>query len=212
MAYYGMGKVNFYQLKMMVKALEYMGETPLVILPQKYSQEKFYIRQGYVQKLTSEELDIVKNLTETGQLYIVPQRCLDDYYWMLASVSNQTTSRKGLPLDIHPDNKHGRWPGLRPMLITNDRMRDHKLELLEPRLFRRWYSSHIIKYNFSPFIEDTSEERDITFSTADFFSREIQGNPTPEVGFENGGGTAWHFPVSDWDLDDRFCIRIPPER
>ena len=98
------------------------------------------------------------------------------------------------------------------MLVSNDQMRDHKLTMMEPRLFGRWYGCHIVNYNFTAFVDDECVDREIGFSAPDFFSREIQGNPTPEVGFENGGGTAWHFPVSDWDLDDRFCIRIPPER
>jgi hypothetical protein len=47
-----------------------------------------------------------------------------------------------------------------------------------------------------------SVDREIGFSTADFFSREIQSNKTDS-------GTVWHTPVSDWKLDDRFCVRIP---
>ena len=135
-------------------------------------------------------------------MYRVPPRCLDDYYWMLASVSDQTSSRRDLDLDVHIENDCGRWPGARPMLISNDQMRDHKLGLLEPRLFRRWYSCYIVNYNFTAFVGKESVDREIGFSTADFFSREIQSNKTD-------AGTVWHIPVSDWKLDDRFCIRIP---
>ena len=137
-----------------------------------------------------------------GQLYRVPSRCLDDYYWMLASVSNQTKSRNGVDLDVPVDNKDGRWPGARPMLISNDQMRDHKLGLFEPRLFRRWFGCYIVNYNFTAFVGRESVDREIGFSTADIFSREIQAN-------ETDAGTTWHIPVSDWNLDDRFCIRIP---
>lgn len=142
-------------------------------------------------------------LTNRGKIYRVPKLCLDDYYWMLASVSEQTKSRKGVDLTVAPGNEEGRWAGTRPMLVTNDQMRDHKLELIEPRLFRRWYSCHIVNYNFTAFVDDECVDHEIGFSTADFFSREIQDNPT------SGGGTAWHFPVSDWELNERFCIRIP---
>jgi hypothetical protein len=121
---------------------------------------------------------------------------------MLASVSDQTSSRRDLDLDVHIENDCGRWPGARPMLISNDQMRDHKLGLLEPRLFRRWYSCYIVNYNFTAFVGKESVDREIGFSTADFFSREIQSNKTD-------AGTVWHIPVSDWKLDDRFCIRIP---
>jgi hypothetical protein len=84
-------------------------------------------------------------------------------------------------------------------------MRDHKLELLEPRLFRRWASCHIVNYSFTAFVRGESIDREISFSTADFFSREIQSN-------EMKTGKVWHFPVSDWSLDDRFCVRIPSDK
>ena len=151
----------------------------------------------------------VRRLKESGKLYIVPSRCLDDYYWMLASVSNQTTSRAGQDIDVPVNNPENRWPGTRPMLLSNDQMRDHRLEVLEPRLFRRWTTSHIVNYNFTAFCadEDDFESKDITVSAIDFFSREIQGNPTFDGDQENG--MAWHLPVKEWDDHDRLCIRIP---
>ncbi len=124
--------------------------------------------------------------------------------WMLASVSNQTVSTNGQNIDVSKDNTEGRFPGLRPMVISNDKMRDHKMDLLEERAFRRWCCSHIINYNFTEFIEDASEEREISFHVADLFSDEIQANPCPA-----SGSMAWHLPVSDWDGDERFCLRLP---
>jgi len=214
-AYFGLGSVNYHQVKLMVDALEKMGETPLVIMPQKYTQKKFYLRQGYVQELTQAQLDIIDDLKTSGKFYEVPQRCLDDYYWMLSSVSDQTKSRNGTGIDVSPNVKHHdqeRWIGVRPILITNDQMRDHKLQLLEPRLFSRWFSSHIVNYQFAPFIDDISEERNITFVKAGSFSREIQGNPSSlplADKSSKGDATAWHFPVKDWGTNDRFCVRIP---
>ena len=151
----------------------------------------------------------ILRLTQSKRLFKVPAGCLDDYYWMLASVSEQLVSRNGIDIDVSPDNNEGRWPGTRPMLITNDQMRDHKLELMEPRLFRRWYSCYIVNYNFTAFVDDECIDKEIGFSTADFFSREIQGNQTTGSDGDSAGGTVWHFPVKDWDLSDRFCIRIP---
>jgi len=202
------GSFNFYQLQFIVDALEKTNENPLVILPYKYCTNSFVISMGsksYRQVLSREERQIVDKLTKKGQLYRVPARCLDDYYWMLASVSDQTRSRRSMDLDVAHDNADGRWPGTRPMLVTNDQMRDHKLGLLEPRLFRRWISCYIVNYSFTAFVGAESVDREIGFSTADFFSREIQSN-------ETSTGAAWHFPVSDWNLDDRFCIRIPAKR
>lgn len=149
-------------------------------------------------------------LRESGKLYTVPSKCLDDYYWMLASVSNQTLSQDNKAMHVSASDSDGRFPGLRPMLITNDQMRDHRWELLEARLFRRWCSCHIVNYDLTEYVEDEWEERRVKFCAADFFSREIQGNPSP--GAEEGSccRLAWHFPVSEWeDEHDRLCIRVP---
>ena len=194
-----------------------------------------------MQELTQAQLEILDELTSSGKLYEVPSRCLDDYYWMLSSVSNQTTSHTKLQVemeistnvismdmdmnmknstsvvqqdhdeDVAPSKPEGKWPGTRPILITNDQMRDHKLELLEPRLFRRWFSSHIVNYEFNPFVKDIWEEREIKFVKADSFSREIQGNPQSSMTKETSSSSAivWHFPVQGWSHNDRFCVRIP---
>jgi len=204
-AYYGLGNVNYHHIDLMVKTLEKIGEKPLVIMPQKYAQKKFYLRQGYVQELPESQMKILEELEDNNKIYKVPHRCLDDYYWMIASVSNQKASRKDVDLDVPLNNEEGRWPGTRPMLMTNDQMRDHKLELLEPRLFRRWCSSYIVNYDFDPMLDGEGEDREITFEATDSFSREIQGNPSNI----DGNDTSWHFPVSDWGENDRFCIRIP---
>lgn len=137
-------------------------------------------------------------------MYTVPSFCLDDYYWMLASVSNQTVARQKTDLYVSADDDSGRFPGLRPLLISNDQMRDHKLDLLEPREFRRWCSCHIVRYDISDFDQDEwGEERDVKLSPADFFSREVQGNShgTKE-------GLVWHIPVTEWMEPERLCIWI----
>jgi hypothetical protein len=153
---------------------------------------------------------------------------------MLASVSDQKVARGDRDMDVQPDDESGRWPGMRPMLVTNDQMRDHKLELLAPRLFRRWYSCHIVNYSFTAFVDDECVDNEISFSTADFFryvrevngfnvflciltfsfparcSREIQGNSTSDSDGKYCG-MAWHFPVSDWEMHERLCIRLPSQ-
>ena len=50
---------------------------------------------------------ILQEQEDSGMLYIVPHRCLDDDYWMLLSVSNQNLSRKGANLDVSIDNEEG---------------------------------------------------------------------------------------------------------
>lgn len=234
------GRFNYHQVKFMVDTLVERGENPLVVVPHKYGYETFYSSKGEYQTLDQEEVQIMKGLRESGRLYQgklshslrsvgiavsisyldlllftscqVPPRCLDDFYWMLASVSDQTKSRGGKDMSVSNDDPDGRFPGARPMLISNDMMRDHRLELLEPRLFRRWYGCHIVNYNFTAFVLGESVPgNEVGFMQADFFSREIQGNPCPADPQDDDGwgGVAWHFPVNDWELDERFVVRIP---
>ena len=130
---------------------------------------------------------------------------------MLASVSNQTKSRSLCDekdhLRVQVDDEEGRFPGVRPMLVTCDQMRDHKMDLLEPREFRRWSSCHIVNYNITyPSPKEKQQDGgnyNVEFFPADFFSREIQGNQ-----HRNGRGLVWHFPVAEWDESERFLIWI----
>ena len=87
-------------------------------------------------------------------------------------------------------------------------MRDHKMELLEEHVFQWGCYSHIVNYHFDDFFKDQREERAIRFCAADVFSDEIQGNAVGRD-VDDGGRTAWHFPVSEWDDNKRFCLRLP---
>jgi hypothetical protein len=203
------GKFSFHQIKFLVDSLERMGERPLVVLPQKYTRKYFMVSIGYYdttgprrQYLTAEELAIRDELIQSGKVYVVPQGFLDDFYWILASIADQTKSRKGKSLYVAPDNPAGRWPGARPILLSNDQMRDHKIGMMEPMLFRRWHSNFIVNYNFAAFVDGECPHPEIGFRAADAFSREIQGNPMPD------GSVALHFPIQETD-DEWFCIRIP---
>jgi hypothetical protein len=203
------GRFSFQQIKFVVDSLEKAGEHPLVVLPQKYMGKHFHVSVGSggsggakKQYITKKEEAIRRSLLESGRMFSVPRGLLDDFYWILASVSNQTTSKQGRDLSVANDNSEGRWPGARPILISNDQMRDHKLEMLEPRVFRRWYSTYIVNYSFPGYVNEKSHPPEISFSSPDSFSREIQGNPTKD------GATVWHFPIIDTD-DEWLCVRIP---
>jgi hypothetical protein len=214
------GRFNYYQIQFVLEALEKMGENVLVVLPQCYLQDSFPIPIGGVQsmqRLRKDEKDIRDDLLAMGKICVVPSGLLDDYYWMYASV---TMKEEYIPLE----NAIGRWPGTRPMLVSNDKLRDHAMSLLEPRLFRRWYSNVMVNFTFSAFVNDECVDREIGFRTADFYSREIQGNQnlpsssSSSMPAENKddndeenehSGTVWHFPVADWDQNECLCIRIP---
>ena len=129
------GEFNFHQIQFVVDTLESMGERVLVTIPEKYTEKSFIVvkTSGKVrQRLSAKDWNICQNLIKSGKAYVVPKGCLDDYFWMLASIASKEDY-------IKPGNADGRWPGIRPMLISNDKLRDHKLELMAPRLFRRWY-------------------------------------------------------------------------
>lgn len=201
--FYGHNKIHYSQVKAVVEELEQYGETPLIIMPSKYMEKSFWLPGlGEVQVLFENELTILNQLMDSGKLYSVPVACLDDYYWMLASVANQSASALNGPLDRTTEN----FPGLRPLLVTNDQMRDHRLSLLEPREFLRWTSCHIVKYEIAPYKTDEWEPRQVSFHPADMFSCEIQGNSHPD----GCGSLVWHFPVAEWPRHDRFCVYIPP--
>lgn len=185
----------------------------LVILPKKYTQKSFTLTNATGrrrQTLSLKEKKICDQLIASGKAFIVPPSFLDDYYWMYASVAGQGEKWTSDLQYVLPDNEEGRWPGIRPMLVSNDQMRDHKLSLLEPRLFRRWHSTFIVNFTFSAFIGDECADKEIGFRPADFYSREIQGNPVLDDDGKKHG-TVWHFPVSDWEENESFCIRIPPK-
>lgn len=211
-AYYGHNYVSYKQVKKMVDTLEAMGETPLVIMPQKYVSSQFYLTNTNLQKLTSTDQEIMKDLVAQNKVFVVPSACLDDYYWMMASVADQGKNNE--TLFVPTECSSGRFPGLRPILVTNDQMRDHRHAMLKARDFRRWASCHIVNYDIKFAATDEEDESgddesrsplEIKLFPADFFSREIQGNKAEHSG---GNSMAWHFPVAEWPKNDRLCISI----
>ena len=130
-------------------------------------------------------------LENQGRLYIAP-RGLDDIFCVMATVSKQTA--------LSATSTH--WAGARPILITNDTLRDHTLRLNNPLLARQWYNSHVVNV--------TRERQDFT-SGPHFYQRGIQGHACPLIGKDDyeGGGTAWLFAVEGWSPYDRLVVRIP---
>lgn len=59
-AYHGHGTVHYSQVKFVVDELERMNETPLVIMPQKYTAPKFNINYGSKQELTERDMEVLK--------------------------------------------------------------------------------------------------------------------------------------------------------
>ena len=191
------GGFNYHQIAFVVQALEEKGETPLVILPQKYTRDFFKVGQKK-QFLTRADKEILNYLINTDKLLTIGSGLLDDFYWILASVAKQTKSCAGRDLTV-PVGDPNRWPGTRPVLISNDQMRDHRLGMLEPMPFKRWYSNVIVNYNFTAFFGDKCKHKEIGFAPTNFYSREIQRNLN-----ESDAGV-WHFPLAG-TVDEWFCI------
>jgi len=57
-AYFGSGRVNLHQLQRMVNELEEQGEHPLVVMPEKYTRKKFYLRAGQVRLCFTNSMDL----------------------------------------------------------------------------------------------------------------------------------------------------------
>ena len=205
-AYFGSGDVQWHQVQLVVNTLEAMGENPLVIMPTKYVAPSFSLSRGSVRELQADEVAVMNELLYSRKkVYVVPPEFFDDYYWMLASVAEQQAGSNIDTLQVPPDDPSGRFPGLRPIVVTNDQMRDHRPELLEERLFRRWTSCHMVAYSIKYDEEKDCKDREVVFFPADFFSSEIQQNLTARFGDKT---SAWHIPVSGWPENDRLCLMI----
>ena len=59
-AYFGHPNVHYSQIRLVVDELEKIGETPLVIMPEKYVSQKFRLSYGYIQELSPKEVEIMQ--------------------------------------------------------------------------------------------------------------------------------------------------------
>ncbi len=196
------GGFRFNQVKAVTERLVEMGENVLIVIPEKYTWNywkvvqkggtkggKPIVKRQYMEK---EDRVWLKKLMSKDMLYVVPRKCLDDHFWMLASVSEQKGARSDL--------------GYRPLTcITNDLMRDHQVSLLE-RLdavtYHNWIASVITSFGGGFFYQNESKAKgweskyvydpnEITFQPPDPFSRIIQKNE------DDFGNAVWHIPVRE---------------
>ena len=158
-AYYGQnfegGKFNLFQVNAIAEMLEERGEFPLIVLPAKYASRNFRLTKlaavaNRNQELGLDELALIDLWRDKGILFVSPRLCLDDYYWMAASVCNQTaaTEVRAYSVENITDGCGLERAGVRPIIISNDEMRDHRLSLVAPRLFSRWRENQICYFNF----------------------------------------------------------------
>jgi hypothetical protein len=199
------GKFSFRQLKLVVDALEQLGENVFVVLPTKYTKPTFSLAIGagvagrsVRQVLDAEELAIQCSLMNAGKVYSVPPGFHDDFFSMVASTSGQNGST---PNDVYIDEP-GRIAGPRPLLVTNDNLSDH-VNRVKPRLFRRWFTNFVLAFDID-YKESLHEKTSVNFNFDAKYSKEIQSNTAED------GSLVWHFPIIEDDLENEwFCIRVP---
>ena len=139
-AYFGWGRVNVYQLVHMVNALERLGEHPLVVFPQKYTNQRFHLRQGMMQVLRHEELEYLERLREKGQMYVVPPMCLDDLcecpFWQMfrapdiADPPSSSHNQRTKPCDSknHPPHHTTPPPATQRRLDAGERLESNDVD------------------------------------------------------------------------------------
>lgn len=118
------------------------------------------------------------------KIYVVPARCHDDLYCMLATVVQQKSKAQQ-----HEDSN--------PVLVTNDRMNDHALEKMDPSLFQKWYDLNVLMYRINH-LDETIDAKRIQFFRPK--KRAIYAS-------EKGDANIWHFAIKN--RHERFVIRIP---
>ncbi|MGK3745210.1 MAG: hypothetical protein ACI90V_012071 [Bacillariaceae sp.] len=57
--YYGRSQVHYSSIQRLIEKLESMGERPLVVMPEKYTQSSFQA-SNFHQKLTEKDLEVIE--------------------------------------------------------------------------------------------------------------------------------------------------------
>jgi len=157
---------KFEQIEQAVQWCKEANLRPLVVLSMKYSKESFttgLLRRGgpshrktrlaktqQFQRLTEKDTQLLRKWEDDDMLFLVNRGGNDDWYWMLACVS-QT--------------------GQDPFFISNDQLRDHRLRLLAEHAFARWQANAQI--NFSFVSNPRSASPDLYIYEPPVWSREI---------------------------------------
>lgn len=103
----------------------------LLLLPQSYDQDELpnhTCSSADANIRTEAQAALIDGWRRDGILYVCPRGIYDDLFWMFASVRAEAPAR----------------------VVTNDAMRDHRLDLMAPRLFGRWKSSQVLGFGFKP--------------------------------------------------------------
>ena len=97
-AYFGHPNVHYSQIRLVVDELNRMGETPLVIMPEKYVARKFRLSYGYVQELSSTEYEIMQ-----GYVVFWCQPSADGTYVIKNFGSKKVSNQKDFVVSLYFD-------------------------------------------------------------------------------------------------------------
>jgi len=161
------GRFRFEQIAAMVALLRSRGERVLVMLPQAYVQEEIPNHTCSSQqrdRCTAEGKALLRQWREQGILYVCPRGIYDDWFWMYASVHGATSR-----------------------VVTNDAMRDHRMDLLPERAFRRWRETQIMGFGF---LYPEEEEEAAEAAAAEAAAAEAEAAEAEAEAEEEGGEVA----------------------
>ena len=161
--------------------------------PQRYSKER-----PRLQTLTEDDIATLRNWSDRGSLYAVPRGCHDDPYWMLATVT-----------------------GKAPVVVTNDRIRDHWHKLVGARAYRRWVNTTMVNFNLVTERNETSGD-DVVDDDDDAPLVAKLDFPPPllrmihrtllRTSADGSATTAWHIPDITPGSTRWLCIQIRSDR
>ncbi|KAF4664704.1 hypothetical protein FOL47_005011 [Perkinsus chesapeaki] len=99
------------------------------------------------------------------ELYRVPPRANDDWFWMYAAIRCEEQARELA-------KKEGKEPE-RVFVISNDLMRDHFWRMMVPQSFLRWRERHVCRVKIT-FPEEDVDKKEYTFEMPSDYSTRVQ--------------------------------------
>jgi len=153
--------------------------------PQQHQQQRRYDPKKHgerTQTLSEKDVATLKGWAERGSLYAVPRGCHDDTYWMLATVT-----------------------GKAPLVVTNDKIRDHWHKLVGARAYRRWVSASVATFDILGRTDSDEIEAKIVFPSP--VVRMVHRTSLPHHD-ERSSTTAWHVPDTTPGSTRWLCLRV----
>ncbi|CAM9587721.1 unnamed protein product [Chrysoparadoxa australica] len=122
------GVYRFDQVEKIYQQCLELGYEVLLIIPARYSQGQYIpsVNKKHRQHRSGKDASIIRKWRRDGVLYECNHGTDDDWYWIYASVARDDAM---------------------PLVITNDKMRDHKEPLIVNRHqqpFKSWYYSQVV--------------------------------------------------------------------